>query len=528
MRRPFVFLCSGVIASSVFLAHSAFALDKVTLQLKWSHAYQFAGYYAAKEMGYYQDAGLDVQINPLKPGGDVLHEVASGNANFGTGTSGILLARQDGIPVVALATIFQHSPYVLIARKSKDRQSIHDLDGKPILLRRLSDELMVYLKREHIDQKNVTASVPGMDTVEQLISGKVSAISGYISNEPYFLKSAGFPYELYSPRSAGIDIYGDNLFTIESEVKKHPERVELFRRASLKGWDYAVNNPEKMFKLMQKYAPTISPQKLDFEISKINPLIRSDLVPVGFMNEERWNHTVEIFKEAGGLHSNFQLEGFIYDPSPKRDLRWAYGALILVAIAFFLVSAVLYYIARLNHRLKESLNQVSHLSQHDVLTGLPNRVLFADRLQRAILKAKRDKTLLALLFLDVDRFKSINDSYGHQEGDEVLKAFANRMIACIRDSDSLGRIGGDEFVILLEELSNSSSALGVAKKIQTSVAVPISANGVMISTTVSIGISIFPEDAQTEDGLFKCADLAMYEAKQAGRNQIYLYSAAIS
>lgn len=528
MRRPFVFLCSGVIASSIFLAHSAFALDKVTLQLKWSHAYQFAGYYAAKEMGYYQDAGLDVQINPLKPGGDVLHEVASGNANFGTGTSGILLARQDGIPVVALAAIFQHSPYVLIARKFKDGQTIHDLDGKPILLRRLSDELMVYLKREHINQKNVIASAPGMDTVEKLISGKVSAISGYISNEPYVLKSLGFLYELYSPRSAGIDIYGDNLFTTEAEIKKHPERVELFRRASLKGWEYAVNHPEKMLELLRKYAPATSPQKLDFEISKINPLIRSDLVPIGFMNEGRWNHTVEIFKEAGGLHSNFQLEGFVYDPSPKRNLRWAYGALILVAIVLFIVSAVLYYIARLNRRLSQSLDQVSHLSQHDVLTGLPNRVLFADRLQRAILKARRDKTLLALLFLDVDRFKSINDSYGHQEGDEVLKAFANRMIACIRDSDSLGRIGGDEFVILLEDLSNSSSALGVAKKIQTSVAVPISANGVMISTSVSIGISIFPEDSQTEDGLFKCADLAMYEAKQAGRNQIYLYSAAIS
>jgi diguanylate cyclase (GGDEF)-like protein len=246
------------------------------------------------------------------------------------------------------------------------------------------------------------------------------------------------------------------------------------------------------------------------------------------MNEGRWKHTVEVFKEAGGLNPNFVLEGFLYDPSPKRDLQWAYGGLIIAAIAFFLASALLYYIARLNRRLRQSLDQVSHLSQHDVLTGLPNRVLFTDRLQRAILKAKRDKTLLALLFLDVDHFKAINDGYGHQEGDEVLKGFANRMIACIRDSDSLGRIGGDEFVILLEDLPNSSGALGVAKKIQASVAVPISANAVMISTTVSIGISIFPEDAQTEEGLFKCADLAMYEAKQAGRNQIYLYSAAIS
>ena len=528
LRRLFVLLYIGVITSLLLLAQPASALEKVTLQLKWNHAYQFAGYYAAKELGYYQDVGLDVQIIPLRPGADVLHEVISGKANFGTGSSSLLLARQDGVPVVVLATIFQHSPYVLIARKLRDGQSIHDLDGKPILLRRLSDELIVYLKREHIDQKNLIGSAPGMDTIEQLKAGKVSAISGYISNEPYLLKSAGIPYEIYSPRSAGIDIYGDNFFTSEAEIKKNPERVELFRQASLKGWEYILSNPDKVAAIVRKYDPTISQQKLEFETSKINPLIQADLVPVGFMSEGRWKHTVDIFREAGALNDNFDLAGFIYDPNLKRDLKWAYGGLLIAIIALFLISAILYYIARLNHRLRQSLEKLSHLSQHDVLTGLPNRALFADRLQRAILKARRDKTLLALLFIDVDHFKSINDEYGHQDGDEVLKAFANRMIACIRDSDSLGRIGGDEFVILLEDLPNASGAMEVAKKIQSAVSTPVSTNGGLIASTVSIGIAEFPGDADTEEGLFKCADLAMYEAKQAGRDQVYFYSSAIS
>lgn len=528
MRRLIAFLYAGVIASAILLAPSAFALEKVTLQLKWNHAYQFSGYYAAKELGYYRDAGLDVQIAPLQTGKDVVHEVASGKANFGTGSSGLLLARQDGAPIVVLAAIFQHSPYVLIARKFKEGQTIHDLNGKPILLRRLSDELIVYLKREHIDQRNVIGSAPGMDTVEQLKAGKVSAISGYASNEPYLLQSAGVPYEIYSPRSAGIDIYGDNLFTSEAEVKKSPERVELFRQASLKGWEYILNNPEKAQEMVRKYDPNISPQKLEFEISKINPLIRSDLVPVGFMSEGRWKHTVEIYREAGALNQNFDLAGFIYDPNPKRDLKWAYGGLIITAIALLIISAALYYIFRLNRRLRHSLEKVSHLAQHDVLTGLPNRILFADRLQRAILKAKRDKTLLALIFVDIDHFKSINDGHGHQEGDEVLKAFSNRMIASIRDSDSLGRIGGDEFVILLEDLPDISGAMGVAKKIQSALSTPVSANGLMIAATVSMGIAAFPEDALTEEDLFRCADLAMYEAKQSGRNQIFFYSTAIS
>lgn len=512
----------------IFGVHPALAREKVVLQLKWTHAYQFAGYYAAKEMGFYQDAGLDVQIKPLQTGIDVVQEVVSGKANFATGTSGLLVARQNGAPVVVLASVFQHSPYILIARKFKENQSIHDLNGKPILLRRLADELIVYLKRENIDKGQIIASSPGIDTIDQLKAGKVAAISGYVSNEPFQLSLVKFPYEVYSPRSAGIDIYGDNLFTSESEVSRHPERVALFRQASLKGWEYILSNPEKAFEIVRKYAPELSVEKLDFEIPRINSLLRSDLVPVGYMNEGRWKHTVEIYQEAGALKSNFNLSGFIYDADSKKDLRWAYGGLIISSAIVLITLAFLYYNVRLNRRLKHSLERVNHLSQHDDLTGLPNRILFSDRLQRAILKAKRDKHLLALLFIDVDRFKSVNDGYGHQEGDEVLKAFANRVIGCIRDSDSMGRIGGDEFVVLLEDLPHSSGALEVAKKIQTAVSSPISANGVLITTTASIGVAFYPDDAHTDEELMKCADLAMYEAKQSGRNQIYFYSTAVS
>lgn len=528
MRRPLSFVFSCLIAWMIFSGSPAFALENVTLQLKWSHAYQFAGYYAAKELGYYKDAGLDVQIESFQPDTNVIKDVVSGKANFGIGASGLLVARQDGEPVVVLANIFQHSPYVLIARKYKESQSIHDLSGKPILLRRLADELAVYLKRENINLQGLMGLNAGVDTVEQLMSGKVSAISGYVSNEPYQLTTTSFPYEVYSPRSAGIDVYGDNLFTSEREIKNHPERVALFRQASLNGWEYVIANPAKAVELVRKYDPKYSIQKSEFEIPRINALIRADLVPVGYTNEKRWQHVVEIYREAGALRSDFDLSGFIYELNPRKDLKWAYAGLT-ITIAIVLISmAFLYYSARINYRLKLSLDQVNHISQHDLLTSLPNRNLFADRLQRAILKARRDKRLLALLFIDVDHFKSINDNYGHQEGDEVLKAFANRMIACIRDSDSLGRIGGDEFVVLLEDLPHASGALEVAKKIQASVSTPITVNGSIITTTASIGVSLYPEDAHTDEELIKCADLAMYEAKQSGRNQIYFYSMAIS
>ena len=528
MQYLISFLLSGCGALLLFASQPAFAIEKAVLQLKWSHAYQFAGYYAALEMGFYKAAGLDVEIKPLKPGQDVLQEVLSGNAQFGSGTSSLLIARQDGAPVVVLAAIFQHSPYILIARQFKPDQSIHDLAGRPILLRRLSDELLVYLRREKIPESGIRRSVPGMNTVEELMRGSVDAISGYISNEPYQLKNAGFDYQIYSPRSVGIDLYGDNLFTSEAVLKQSPERVARFREASIQGWEYVLNHPQEAIELVQKYAPNESTKKIVFEMNQINPLIRSDLVAVGYMNEGRWRHAVEIYREAGALNANFDLKGFIYNPNPKKDLSWLYGSLALTLFALFIIAGVVFYIVRLNRRLNASLSQVTHLANHDPLTGLPNRTLFLDRLEQAILRATRDQTRFALLFIDLDRFKSINDQYGHLVGDEVLIACCKRMLSSVRGSDSVGRIGGDEFVVLLDHVGDTAGVLDIAKKILAAIQLPINSEGLNLSLSASIGVALFPDDKLDDEGLLKCADLAMYEAKQSGRNAIFFYSEAIA
>jgi ABC-type nitrate/sulfonate/bicarbonate transport system substrate-binding protein len=147
----------------------------------------------------------------------------------------------------------------------------------------------------------MTASSPGMDTVEKLIDGSVLAISGYVSNEPYRLSKAGFVYDVYSPRSAGIDMYGDNLFTTSTELEKYEQRTERFRVATLQGWEFALKHPEEAAAIVQKYAPTETAQKIAFERSKLDPLIRADLVPVGFMNLSRWQHTADNYKESGAL-----------------------------------------------------------------------------------------------------------------------------------------------------------------------------------------------------------------------------------
>lgn len=175
-------------------------------------------------------------------------------------------------------------------------------------------------------------------------------------------------------------------------------------------------------------------------------------------------------------------------------------------------------------QLRDNQARLSHLAQHDVLTGLPNRLLFHDRLEHAMHKAHRNKHLVAILFLDLDRFKNINDGLGHDVGDGMLKEVSKRLQQAMREDDTVARLGGDEFVIILEELTDPGSAAGVAAKCLTTLSRRMVINGIEIFPTVSIGISLFPEDSTSVDGLMKCADTAMYRAKDAGRNSFQFYT----
>lgn len=179
-RRLLLALLAGLLLPSSF----ALSVEKVTLQLKWTHAFQFAGYYAALEKGYYRDAGLDVQLLEATPGIDPLESVLSDQAQYGVGTSSLLLARKSGKPVVVLAAIFQHSPLVLVAREdksSKGTQGIHDIVGKRVMIEPQSDELIAYLKQEGITPDRLI-QVPHSFRVEDLIEGRVDAMSAYVSN----------------------------------------------------------------------------------------------------------------------------------------------------------------------------------------------------------------------------------------------------------------------------------------------------------------------------------------------------------
>jgi diguanylate cyclase (GGDEF)-like protein len=162
--------------------------------------------------------------------------------------------------------------------------------------------------------------------------------------------------------------------------------------------------------------------------------------------------------------------------------------------------------------------QLHHLAHHDVLTSLPNRMLLQDRLSQAIELAHRQGTQLAMLFMDLDRFKYINDSLGHAVGDQLLQSVAQRLLGCVRHSDTISRQGGDEFVVLLSHIKHAEDAALSAQKILAALTVPHLIDQIELHVSVSIGISTYPDDGQDAATLLKSADSAMYHAKESGRN----------
>ena len=173
-------------------------------------------------------------------------------------------------------------------------------------------------------------------------------------------------------------------------------------------------------------------------------------------------------------------------------------------------------------------DRVEHMAYHDPLTGLPNRSLFLDRLEQALAGAGREQTGLGLMFIDLDKFKPVNDCYGHHIGDLLLKAVAERVLACLRTTDSAARLGGDEFVVLLPSVGSERNAVRIAEKIRAALNEPFEIEGLTFNISSSTGVAIYPDHADGEQQLLKRADLAMYHAKSRGRDCVEVYRPELS
>ena len=652
VRRPAAWTALLAMAALLLAAAPARALDNVTLQLKHLHQFQFAGYYAALEQGYYRDAGLNVKILEGSDGNEPERAVLAGAAEYGTGSCSLLLSRAAGKPVVVLAAIFQHSPYALAMRQSGAAPDIRRIIGQRVMIGQLSDEvsqsdeLIAYLRRVGIPETRLRRMGHSYNP-DDLINGYVDAVSVYVTNEPDYLDRVGFAYDIYSPRAAGIDFYGDNLFTSERELASHPERVRAFRAASLRGWQYAMSHQEETVDLiLNKYSRRHDRQHLLFEARQMVPLVQPVLVEIGYMNPQRWREIADVYASLGLLKKGASFPGFLYnaDAGAGRAVWLARGAagvallLLLGAAGHFTLLArerrrsratirdgelrfrAIFEAAPMGIALIDTLSgefrdvnphylsiagrtpaeigalrwmdlvhpddvaamqaQVAQLAARqidgfkgtrrlllpdgrqvwvdglvaaietaadgrphhlciiedvtakrateeliwqqanlDALTQLPNRRLFQQRLEQDLARSRRDGSRIAILFIDLDHFKEVNDTLGHHQGDVLLVDAARRIAACVGAADTVARLGGDEFTVILADLGEPGRVDAVAQRIIAALLPPFVLGQERAYVSASVGITVYPDDALGIDDLLKHADQAMYAAKAAGRNR---------
>ncbi len=364
VKKIWWFIVAAVLL--LFSAH-ANAAEKVTLQLRWHHQFQFAGYYAAKAKGFYRDAGLDVSIVAGAPVRQPLDQVLAGRAQYGTANSELLFGRLHGKPLVALATIFQHAATVLLVRRDSGILSPQDLVGRRVMSVGVGKEadigLMAMLKNEGVDPGQVKFQKSSYD-INDLVKGNTDAFNSYLTNEPYFLKAIGVPFTVINPATYGIDFYSDILFTSEDEVRNHPDRVKRFRKASLRGWEYAMQNQEEVIDLIRsKYQSTKTRDHLRFEANAMAALILPNLIEIGRMNPGRWKHMADTFVKEGFADPGYSLEGFIYDPDPPPDQRKWYRLVAGLIVALLIVAGIVVIVVYFNRKLIREIGERKRAEQ---------------------------------------------------------------------------------------------------------------------------------------------------------------------
>ncbi len=332
--------------------------DKVVLQLKWRHQFQFAGYYAAEVKGYYRDAGLDVVIRERRPGMIIVDELASGRAQFAVEMPGLILERQAGKPVVVLAAILQHSPEILIARRDSGIRTPHDLIGKRIMLVPGGNfEIRAMLNHEGVRPGDLRVMDHSWN-LEDLVTGRVDAESCYLTDVPYMLQKRGIPYSILSPINYGIDFYGDCLYTTSGEIRRHPERVRAFLDASLKGWHYAMEHPQELIDIiLARYHTPLDRDVLAYEAEKMRELMLPRFIQIGHMNPGRWRRIADTFVELGMLEPDYSLEDFLYSREDAGARPYLKLVLAVLAATVLLVASVALLLFTFNRRLKKSVQK---------------------------------------------------------------------------------------------------------------------------------------------------------------------------
>jgi len=296
-------------------------LDKVKIQLQWKHQFEFAGFYAAKEKGYYREVGLDVELVEYNLGDSISHAVLSGEAEYGLSYSSIIAEYIEGKPIVFVANFFKQSPLVLIAQENIDTPV--QLKGKKVM--GVSDDidnitLVSMLNKFGVSLADIE-NIPTTFNVDDFIDRKVDAMSVFTTNELFELNSRGVPYKIFDPTAYGTKYYDVNLFTSKKEAIANPDRVQKMREASIRGWEYALSHQQEIVDLiLQKYnTQKRSREALLFEAKQIEQIMLPRIYRVGSIDRFRVKLMMDDFIQSGFIKNvkNRDIDSLVFMTKPN-------------------------------------------------------------------------------------------------------------------------------------------------------------------------------------------------------------------
>jgi len=302
-------------------------LKKVTLQLSWFDQFQFAGYYMAKEKGFYKEVGLDVEIKPFEFGIDIPKEVSDGKIDFAVGRETLILERTKNRNIVALYALFQATPLILISTMDSGINSINDFSNKKIMTT-IDDASEVSLKAMIISNKIKIDNLKFMKhthNINDLINKKTDIISGYISKAPYELQKEGIKYNIFDPKRYGFDMYSDMLYTSENLINSDLNTVLLFKKASLKGWEYAYSNIEESSNvIINKYdTQNLKKDELIYESKELRKLSYFNTVNLGEIKKDKIQRIYDLYNLMGLIPKPIDLDKFVFDLNNLRNLTFS-------------------------------------------------------------------------------------------------------------------------------------------------------------------------------------------------------------
>ncbi len=612
---------------------------KITLQLNWLNQFQFAGYYIAKEKGFYKDVGLDVEIKEFESNTNLLKDIETNKADFAIGRSSLLLEKANGEDVIALGAIFQESPLMLLVRKDSNINKVQDLKDKKIMITpdaAFSASLLAMLSANNLKKNDYIIQKHSFD-INDLIVGNTDAMASYLSNEPIRLKDRDIAYKIFHPRDYGFHFYSDILFTSSKFIKNYPSVTKDFYEASIKGWKYAFKNKAETAELIYIKYNTQNKSYIHLikEGETLEKLAYANNKDIGDLDNNKLENIFNVFKLFGLVKKDIDIESFIYDENPHKTMRLEITntnqKIIIFTLLFtiFIILIIIYYLNKnrqinnLLHTLINSTNDIitykdcnlryigcnksfedfigkkeseiigktdfeiynsddaklynqkdidvlskneistsnewlvfgnekklyqnkkmpfrykkngkygivsisrditelnevwkklKNEAYYDELTTIFNRKAFNERIEEKFDLYRRYGSDFCIAMYDIDDFKNINDTYGHDIGDKVLIEMTKAIKQNIRKTDLIFRVGGEEFIVIFPKTS-IKEAISVMEKIRDVVSKMNIIENKKI--TISIGITQVKKE-DTPSTIYERIDKLMYVSKHEGKNR---------